>query len=88
MKFRLKPLPKPEEIRILKKFAWIPKKIDREVIWFEYYFSGQQVGWDRKWHEHEASLKELHWDDKKEEFIIDDTKTNKNALKDALGVKK
>ena len=35
MRFKLKPEPSLFEQRIIKKFAWFPIEIDREIRWLE-----------------------------------------------------
>lgn len=36
-------LPKPEEIRVIKQFAWLPTKLDdNTVVWLESFYNHQR----------------------------------------------
>ncbi len=36
MKFKLKPIPNKGDTRIIRKYAWLPIKIDLEIRWLEW----------------------------------------------------
>jgi len=35
------PLPKEGDVRIMIRFAWIPKEVEDKVVWLESYYSHQ-----------------------------------------------
>lgn len=56
----LKPSPEPGDLRVVKKFAWLPTRIDGCRVWLERYTQVEKLIWS--WtHIEGAKFKVLRW---------------------------